>query len=496
MLKNKDTFVAVEWKDGVTSSLPIEMASFLALGSIFQDKKIVSESECERQIVHIISLESVDRSSNHYHYFYKTDKGLMKFAGFELARTLFFHNPHLIRATYAANGLGSLVFVNRAVSPIEISFPESTKYPVSFIGTERKRTHLAWMILDSEAKKSAYSVFDSFIKDQGKLGFKFVPPNLDGWLLDVSLLPDTVDGCYEVVRVETIVDADIVEKFSGIEVQHPHQKEKSSKGKVSGAKSGNVPVNDIEPGLDLGAIPGLGRRLDIERKKGFSFNVSGIQNVKLSKGRNAKSVASSSPSDHPEPPKETAGVGIPEKDGDAQEFNPTINQDEEITETIDLPKKFSLFAEVIEEVAKSDGVKLFQEAKCYRFPTPTNESKVVYLTQYEGRLKYFVAILELKGSQLVLVEADTNGLKKPKGASTLILGLKEDAKVNFNEIIQYASDQGISWRHGFIDERCDFFDTCRHPVQKEKGRVLSDQEYKEKWVSDLREKLRGFRNSS
>lgn len=287
-----------------------------------------------------------------------------------------------------------------------------------------------------------------------------------------------------------------MENFSGIEFYHPKNKEKNSKREARGAKSGNVPVNDIEPDLDLGAIPGLGRRLDIQRKKGFSFNVSGIQNVNLSKGHNAKIAAKGSPSDDPEPPKETASVGIPEKDGDAQEFNPAINQDDEITETVDLPKKFSLFAEVIDEVVKSDGVKLVQEAKCYRFPAPTNNSKVVYQTEYEGRLKYFVAILELKGCQLVLVEADTNGLKKPKGGSTLILGLKEDAQVNFNEIIQYASDQGASWRHGFIGERCDFFDTCRHPFQKDKGKIRTDLEYKEKWVVDLREKLRGFRKAA
>ncbi len=496
MLKNKDIFVAIEWKDGVTSSLPIEMASFLAPGYTFQDKKVISQSEYERQLAHIISLERVDKTSGHYHYYFKTDKGLMKFSGFELARTLFFHNPHLVRAAYTANGLSALAFVNRNQSPIEISFPESTKYPVSFIGTKSNRTHLAWMLLDKGAKDSAFSIFESFLKCKGELGFKFVPPNLVGWLLDVSLLPDIDDGCYEVVRIETVVDAAIVEKFSGIEFYHPKNKEKNSKGEARGTKSGNVPANDIEPDLDLGAIPGLGRRLDIQRKKGFSFNVSGIQNVNLSKVHNAKSAAKGSPSDDSESPKEMASVGIPEKDGDAQEFSPSINQDDEITETVDLPQKFSLFAEVIDEIAKSDGIKLVQEAKCYRFPEPSNNSRVVYQTQYEDRLKYFVAILDIKGSNLILVEADTNNLEKPKGASTLILGLKEDATENFHEILQNFSDKGAQWTHSFINERCNFFSPCRHPSLKEKGKVRTDQEYKEKWVIDLREKLRGVRNAA
>ncbi|MEL0638690.1 ankyrin repeat domain-containing protein [Marinomonas sp. TI.3.20] len=117
----------------------------------------------------------------------------MKFTGFELARTLFFHNPHLVRAAYTANGLSALAFVSRSQLQIEISFPESTKYPVSFIGTKSKRTHLAWMLLDGEAKKSAFSVFESFKSDAGKLGFKFTPPNLKDWQLEVSLFSSSRD---------------------------------------------------------------------------------------------------------------------------------------------------------------------------------------------------------------------------------------------------------------------------------------------------------------
>lgn len=254
LLKNKDIFVAVEWKDGVTSSLPIEMASFLAPGYTFQDKKIVSQSQYERKIVNIISLEHVNKASGHYQYFYKTDHGLMKFSSFELARTLFFHNPHLVRAAYTANGITALAFVNRSESPIEISFPESTKYPVTYIGTESKKTHLAWMLLDREAKSSAFSVFESFKKDSGKLGFKFVPPNLKGWLLEVSVRTDSEDNA-EVVRVENIVEAVLNESASDVLVNHPKNKDQSGKGKKGVSKKGQVPANDIDPELDLGIYP-------------------------------------------------------------------------------------------------------------------------------------------------------------------------------------------------------------------------------------------------
>lgn len=496
MLKNKDIFVAIEWKDGVTSSLPIEMASFLAPGLSFKDKKVVSQSQCQRQLIHIISLERVDKGSDHYQYYYKTDKGLMKFSGFELARTLFFHNPHLVRAAYTANGLSALAFVNRNQLPIEIRFPESTKYPVSFIGTKSKRTHLAWMLLDGEAKKSAFSVFESFKNDAGKLGFKFVPPNLKDWQLEVSVLTDPEENFAEVVRVERVVEAVLNENASDVLVNHPKNKDQRAKSKVATSKNGHVPADDIDPELDLGDIPGLGKRLHNEQLKGFSFSCSGIKSVKSSKEKKAESSKRAPSTEDRDTKEEKAGIGMAERDGDAQEFSPSINQDDEVTETVDLPQKFSLFAEVIEEVSKSDGIKLVQEAKCYRFPEPSNNSRVVYQTQYEDRLKYFVAILDIKGSNLILVEADTNNLEKPKGASTLILGLKEDATENFHEILQNFSDKGAQWTHGFINERCDFFSPCRHPSLKEKGKVRTDQEYKEKWVIDLREKLRGVRNAA
>lgn len=472
------------------------MASFLAPGYIFEDRKVISQSECEQKRVRIINLERVDTSSDHYDYYYKTNKGLMKFTAFELARVLFFHNPHLVRVIYTANGLSGLAFVNRNQSPIKISFPNNTKYPVSLIGSKSSKTHLAWLILDREANKSAFSVFECFKKDNEKLGFRFSPPNLKDWLLDVSIIQNTGDDFFQVVRIENIVDAEIMEKFIGIEFHHPKNKGKNSQCKDSQVKKGEVPVNDIEPELDLVAIPASGRRLDIMRKKGFSFNVSGIQNVNFSKENLIENTSMSLPTEKMEPPKEVSGVGFSQKDGNAQEFNPTINQDNESIDTIDLPEKFSIFSEVIEKVVIKSGVQLIQEAKCYRFPEPKNNSKVIYQTKYEGQLKYFVAILEIKDNQLVLIEADTSNLITPKGASTLILALKEDAKTNFYEILQNFSDKGAQWSHDFINQRCNFFIPCRHPSLKEKGMIRTGEEYKEKWVSNIYEKLMEFNNIS
>jgi len=48
---------------------------------------------------------------------------------------------------------------------------------------------------------------------------------------------------------------------------------------------------------------------------------------------------------------------------------------------------------------------------------------------------------------------------------------------------------------GKVFRQCDFFGPCRHPSLKEKGKVRTDQEYKEKWVNDMKEKLSEFKKS-
>ncbi|MGP9669793.1 hypothetical protein ACT3S9_00470 [Pseudoalteromonas sp. AOP31-A2-14] len=57
------------------------------------------------------------------------------------------------------------------------------------------------------------------------------------------------------------------------------------------------------------------------------------------------------------------------------------------------------------------------------------------------------------------------------------------------EIIQHFSDNGAQWQHQYIKERANLFSTCNHPRLKHKGKVLSEDEYKKKWVISLQEKL-------
>lgn len=463
------------------------MANLAAPGRTFSGKDISQEVEYERVIVNILQQGAVDKSSTHYRYSYQTDKGLIFVTGFELARTLFFHNRHLVHTAYTANGLSELAFVDRTTSPVKIRFPESTSYPVSYLNTRKSRAHLAWLFLDNEARRSLFSIYEGFQKNASSIAFNFTPPNLEGWQLEVSIIKNPHSNQLEVLRIETIIDAHISESFSGVELHHPKRKFQAISANKGKEKHGRTPNVDIDPDLDMGDIPAFGKRLHTQKAGRFSFNVSGIQGTVLSDGKESSKPTPMSTGNE-KPVHEQAGVGSPEREGDTQEFDPVINQDDFFEEADVLPQKFMIFEQVVNELGRDKGI-ILVSIKCGVFPNPTNKSRVIFQTKDEQTLRFFVAILEVNKTKVVILEADTASLAKSKGGGTLILGLKSDANANFKEIIQHFSDSSAQWRHQYIRERTNCFVSCNHPRLKEKGRVLSEEEYKKKWVNSLREKL-------
>lgn len=477
----------MEWVDGMTSSLPIDMANLLAPGRTYKDKKVLAESVHDRKIITIKNLSYVDKSSEHYRYVYQTDMGLMSFSAFELARTLFFHNGHLTRAAYSSSGIAGLAFVDRSCDPVKIQFPNSTSYPVSSLITKHARIHFAWLMMTKQARKSAFTIFQTFNDNADSVGFQFEPPDLAGWQLDVSL-SDKSTKEFQVERIENIVEALVEEELDDIKIHHPKKKDSSEGGRKKSRRRGVYSDVDTDPELDMGDLPGFGKRYHKQRIKGFSFKISQITKVDLSKGKE-KTTTGLTPSDDTKSDPEKAGVGLPEREGTAQEFDPVVNQDDDpIEEATDLPSKFLIFEEVVEELGKLKEVSL-NSVKCYHFPNPTNNSNVVFTAGYEGNLKFFMASLKIGESNIIILEADTTSLKQSKGGSTLILGLKDNATTNFKEIIQNFSDKGAQWSHSYIQERCEIFIPCRHPRLKVNNTIRTNEQYKDKWVSDLKEKL-------
>ena len=482
--------MGVEWKDGKHSSLPIEMANLLAPGRTFTEKNVKAEVSYPSIVVNILDFIGIDSSTSHARYHFQTDQGPVSIAGFELVRTIFFLNSHLTRAAYRPNGLQELAHVDRLAKPVQIRFPESTLYPVSNLTSVKARTHMAWLLLDQEAKRSFFSIYENFQKYKEEIAFEFEPPNLAGWRLKLSVLKLENDRVMQVQRIEGVEKANMSESFSEIEIHHPKKKFKTkSASDTKTGKGGKIVDPDVDPTLDLGELPSFGGRLHTERLNGFSFNVPDIGLTTLEgEAEERKAVAVFS---DPEQLKksESAGLGLPSKDGTSQEFNPVTDLDDGVDEIKeDLPHKFLMFEKVVEELGKLNWITL-ESIKCGVFPEPTNRSVVVYQVRYEGRLKYFVATLTIGQSKLVLLEPDTTSLIKEKGSSTLILGLKGDATKYFKEILQQFSDSGAQWNRDFARDRCDFFVACTHPNVKENGQMVPESVYVRRWVDRLADKL-------
>lgn len=488
LFKNKQIYVGVEWADGVCSSLPIEMANLLAPGRTFSGKDILDEVGYETVTACITGLVKIDKSSAHYRYIYQTDKGLISVSGFELARTLFFHHRHLVNAAYTANGLSELALVDRTTSPVSIRFPASTSYPVSYLNTRKSRAHFAWLFLDNEARRSLFSIYQSFKKNSSSIAFNFSPPKLEGWILEVSIINNPHINRLEVQRIEAIVDAHISESFFGVEIHHPKRKFQVESADIEKGKHGRTPNVDIDPELDMGNIPAFGQRLHTQKAGRFSFNVSQIKGIVFSDGKES-SKSACIPVVNQDVAPEQAGLGPPERGGEGQEFDPVINQDDDgFEEAKERPQKFLMFAQIMEELGQSKAITL-ESIKCCVFPNPTNNNRAIFQTKDQKTLRFFVAILDIEQIKIVILEADTTSLIKSKGASTLLLGLKEDATNNLNEIIQSFSNHGATWRKNDIQVRTNRFLFCKHPWLQGKGKVLSEDEYKSKWIHNLRGKL-------
>lgn len=464
------------------------MASVMAIGCQFDNTKRSIKNKYETKTVKILSQLSVDKSLPHYCYLFETDHGVIKIPAFELARTLFFHNRHLIKAAYSANGLTELAILDETVSPVKIHFPKSTTFPVSNLALKKARTHFVWLILDPEARKSFFSIYQFFRENPDSICFNFSPPSLKSWVLKLAIVNDESNAVTEVKRVESILYAPATEKFNGVEIIHPKKEFiDESEGSGSQKKPGKTPPVNTDPELDLGAVSGFGKRRHIDRTSHFSFSISGIDGVYLAEGQLKAGKPKSSNGTQPEPDK--AGVGPPAKEGKAQEFDPTLNQNnDDFKETTEFPHKFLMFEKVVKDLGNLSDIKL-ESVKCGEFPFPMNGSKVILKTKDGKCLRFFIAAFEIKSNNIIILEADTTSLEPAKGSGTLILGLKEDATKHFKEIIQNFADRGAQWQSVFIEDRSSYFVSCSHPRIQSKTKVFTEDEYKTTWTRKLTAEL-------
>tara|TARA_R110001606_G_scaffold360605_1_gene513635 strand:- start:5100 stop:6596 length:1497 start_codon:yes stop_codon:yes gene_type:complete len=486
----KNTHIAIEWDNGKQSSVPIEVANLIARGRRYDGKDPFSDDTLEELSCTIDSLVKHESNRSGGQHLFLTNHGLIRIQDFELARTFFFHNQHLTRAAFRANGLGEIAYVEGSHQQHILLFPPSTKYPVSNLSSIASRNHLAWIFIDQAARKSFFSIYTYFIEahKNRELGFMFDAPDITGWHLELlGRLGD--DGVFDVYEIES-VRTHLKSRVGNVEFDHPKFKEKppSDKKPIKQVK-GEMPPVDIDPELDMGEVPSMGGRIDKKRQKGFSFNVDNIGSTILKKDAKKKSKKSVKPSKDEAPEKGLSGVGVPESEGTAQEFDPVINQDESY-ELEDVPEtqKFLVFQKLMNEFKNKDCFPL-DELRCCQFPKPSNSSKAIYKTKDDQRLRFFIAKFSFKKAHILLIEVDTDSSLTKKNAATLILGFDEEPERNLPEIIQSYSNRSASWNTAYIQARTSYFERCNHLSKKKDGEDVGESDYLDEWKKLLKRKL-------
>jgi hypothetical protein len=223
----KKAHIAIEWDNGKQSSVPIEVANLIARGRRYDGKDPFSDDTLEELTCTIGSLVKHESNLSAGRHIFSTNHGFIRIQDFELARTFFFHNQHLTRAAFRANGLGEIAYVEGSHQQHILLFPLNTKYPVSNLSSLASRKHLAWIFIDQAARKSFFSIYTYFIEahKNRELGFMFDAPDITGWHLKLlGRLGD--DGVFDVYEIDS-VRTHLKNRVGNVEFDHPKFKEKA-----------------------------------------------------------------------------------------------------------------------------------------------------------------------------------------------------------------------------------------------------------------------------
>jgi hypothetical protein len=491
-----------EWE-----SVPIELATMMVSQSTYENKARLGDNTLEKLVVTISGeqLGRIRRIEGDVQYRrYATERGvILSVTNFELARALFFHNQYLIRAAFSPSGLKDIARYNDDSSDPKIIFPDTTSYPVSNIKSRKSKSHLAWLMTDSHAIRSFFSVFEfvNKIESSEVYDFTFTPPPLAGWEFEVA-------GCYSedrntfwVSEVLTINNHSFTTPV-GLNIKHPKLKHLVPVPNTTKPVK-KLPPSDLDPEFDMGDLPKLGNRLHQKDDQSFSFNMLSAGNIGLDiddeKERPEKS--KSLPSN--EKKSEAASVGAAVQEGNNQEFDYGLNRGKDDDDSEDLidaepTEKFRLFERTIDVIKNKKGFTV-KGVRCGSFPPPKTGSRMVLNTVDGNFLRYHMANIRYLNVGAVVIEVDVDSLNRPKNVSTLVIAFSENSNPEqiLKTILQDYSDLARGWNHDWIEKNTAICNFCRHPKKTKKEndveRPITADEYVEAWAEILCGKLRDIR---
>lgn len=416
---------------------------------------------------------------------YQDNQKTLHIRQLELARALFLHNPHLIRAAFRPNGLGSIANARHIDDYFsEIQFHVLADYPASNLLSQSTLDHLIWLYFDEMAKRSFHSIYNCLQDESSEIWhFHFTPPNLDGWKLET---------CGRWVNEQDFVTDSIkaighpgFDFIRGVNFKHPRFKVPVAREQGGNGGKNHTPP-DKDPELDIPAMPGSSKKLHRQHDKAFKFSIPHASTTSIDGKKSSQGGTKSGGKDSP---KELTGVGHGKPEGAAQEFDYGVNRGENGKKEEELKEapptaRFKLFEKAIESLVKHKGYE-FDSIRCVSLPEPTNKNGAYKRTHNSQPASCHVATLCFYKTIFVIVEIDTESFLIKKSLSTLVASLSGEPKVSLSNILQACCEKGVAWDKKVIAEYSVIFDNCRHPPRELRKKENEKEEENEDGKTDV-----------
>lgn len=397
----------------------------------------------------------------------------------ELARTLYFPSAFLARLAFQPSGLVGSFRVNRLPDGVtEIEMLPDTRYPKQHINHNSYRSHLAWLLLNEEARTTFGTIHSCRRRSQDGSGryirwtFDFQAPDLTGCELSVLGHFDRSRGIFFVYQITGIRGLN-----PGIDDEvHFVMQEGYEPGGRNGSQS-VVPLPEDE-GLvieDDEARDGDGSTLIAHTP---SIEVLFKRDIKTRRVDRTKKAGTMGGADGEDETGVTLRGSVAEGTIAGHVPGADFDQLEDTVDLEDMERKFTQFNKLVDLLEVEPGMEVLRRENLPVHELPRCQ---LYLNADGTRRRYMHVVVRLDGGAVRhILEVDTSDAKKPLATKILAFS-SPDPDAFVEQVMKRMVKQSLRWPSDYLNKECTINRSVNHPRSKVQG--LLDKEELAGWCS-------------
>lgn len=485
------------------SSVPVDLISMLVVGSSYENKKRIPNSEVDEYGFKVFEEPEPDYSSDEVNWFcFRTETGqTVRVRQLELARALFFHNFHLSRTAFRHNGLAGLGRVERSQDATVIKLSEMADFPPSNLQSRSSLVHLSWLFLDKSASQSFGSILRLWQQSECNIwSFRFSPPLLKSWKISgTGFYEKGESGATFTIEEITRLHNPVFAHQKRIIVDHPAFKERLGKKNGNGKRPTIPNQSKREPELVLDLEPLLGDQLEQVSDSGFVFSFDDTLDVGVQVNGKRYRVKPRVEGEA-EAIVKTVSPGHASEYGSGRELDYGINRADEIAELqdetlveVEPTSRFENFEEAVCGLGSRPDFKILQKT-CFQLPWPRSSSLTAINTATGEPIQAFVVEARCREISVLIFEVDVENLLKPHAISSLVVSSNGDENEKIRRLLHSCSTHGVNWKANELKNFGVRFRKVSHPPRVTNRRGIANRvppwRYQERWTGILESKIR------